>query len=148
VLVAVIIILVVIAVLVWFGWMFDKKNLKELLLSKSDVWRINEEEVELRECIGKGAYGKVYRGLLGSTTVAIKQFDDSTIKSDEFVAEFSTLVDLRHKHLVQFVGAIVESQSIVTDFMERGDLEGVLKDPGNIFSQKQFIIFVFIYSRN
>jgi serine/threonine protein kinase/2',3'-cyclic-nucleotide 2'-phosphodiesterase (5'-nucleotidase family) len=137
VLVAVIIILVVIAVLVWFGWMFDKKNLKELLLSKSDVWRINEEEVELRECIGKGAYGKVYRGLLGSTTVAIKQFDDSTIKSDEFVAEFSTLVDLRHKHLVQFVGAIVESQSIVTDFMERGDLEGVLKDPGNIFSQKQ-----------
>ena len=31
---AVIIILVVIAVLVLFGWMFDKKNLKELLLSK------------------------------------------------------------------------------------------------------------------
>ena len=47
-----------------------------------------------------------FLGHLGSTVVAVKQFHSSNITSEEFFAEFATLVDLRHKHLVQFIERI------------------------------------------
>ena len=71
----------------------------------------------------------MWRGTYNSTTVAIKTFENSgQISTENFIAEFVKLIDLRHKHLTQFVGAVLETRAIITDFMERGDLTNVLFD--------------------
>jgi serine/threonine protein kinase/2',3'-cyclic-nucleotide 2'-phosphodiesterase (5'-nucleotidase family) len=137
ILIITLIVVVIISAVMFVSFLLRERYVKKIMNAKSSAWRIAADDVELKQLIGKGAFGQVFLGHLGSTQVAIKQFDSSAIKSEEFVAEFAQLVDLRHKHLVQFVGAIIESKCIVTDFMERGDLEGVLNDPGNVFSQMQ-----------
>ena len=79
--------------------------------------------------IGTGAYGTVWLGTYGNTKVAIKKFSKAALSNADFVAELVSLVDLRHKHLVQFIGAILEQSSLVVDYMERGTLSGILQDP-------------------
>ena len=104
-------------------------NLHDIVFNSANAWKIDADEIQLSKMIGKGAYGSVWRGTYNSTTVAIKTFENSgQISTENFIAEFVKLIDLRHKHLTQFVGAVLETRAIITDFMERGDLTNVLFD--------------------
>ena len=124
------IVVLIVFPLLCFAALFHVHNSKQKAIkAKSEAWKIQPEEVQISKTLGRGQYGTVFLGMYGSTKVAVKQFDENSARNvDEFVSELITLVDLRHKHLVQFVGAILETKSLVSDFMERGDLKTILDD--------------------
>jgi hypothetical protein len=102
----------------------------------ADDWSILPEEVEVCRRpdgtwwqLGTGGFGTVYRGLYhGIHPVAIKiihQVDEDRHK-DAFIREASLLKALRHKNVVQFLGASLDGPQgtalLVTELMELGDL--------------------------
>ncbi|GFP88432.1 putative receptor-like protein kinase at5g39000 [Phtheirospermum japonicum] len=77
--------------------------------------------------IGRGGFGKVYKGLIdnGRETVAIKrQKSNSRQGSREFLTEIETLTELRHVNLVPLIGYCNEcgEMIIVYEYMGNGTL--------------------------
>lgn len=86
--------------------------------------------------LGEGAFGSVYRGTLDITEVAIKVIKRSAENSlisrapdlavKQFERELRRLENLRHPHIVQFYGAVVDSNTsqtlIVTELMSGGSM--------------------------
>ncbi|KAL9997823.1 putative protein kinase RLK-Pelle-CrRLK1L-1 family [Helianthus debilis subsp. tardiflorus] len=79
--------------------------------------------------IGKGAFGKVYKGQFSSEkachVVAIKRLDSMSNQGEpEFKAEIEMLSKLRHCHLVSLVGYCEDSKEmiLVYEYMPNGTL--------------------------
>jgi len=95
-------------------------------------WDIKFDDLQITKTIGKGNFGKVYRGTFFGTDVAIKQLyyvDDEDMQ--KYIArEMSTLKGLRHPNIVQLLGLCKDSTGIyiVTEFIGGGDLKAKLKD--------------------
>ncbi|KAJ8423018.1 hypothetical protein Cgig2_023355 [Carnegiea gigantea] len=74
--------------------------------------------------IGEGGYGKVYKGVLDHTPVAIKVLQpDTTDKKEEFLREVEILSQLRHPNIVLLLGVCPEMGCLVYEYMENGSLE-------------------------
>ncbi|XP_024989960.1 serine/threonine-protein kinase phg2-like [Cynara cardunculus var. scolymus] len=81
--------------------------------------------------IGKGGFGKVYKGTIdfgGGIDVAIKRLNiDSNQGATEFWAEIEMLSKLRHSHIVSLVGYHEESSKremiLVYEYLPNGSLE-------------------------
>ncbi|KQK19470.1 hypothetical protein BRADI_1g48432v3 [Brachypodium distachyon] len=89
-----------------------------------------------RMLLGKGGFGKVYKGMLqtSSQNVAIKRISpDSKQGMKEFIAEITILGHLRHRNLVQLLGYCRHKNEllIVYDYMPNGSLDRVLHGQGN-----------------
>jgi len=56
--------------------------------------------------IGRGSYGKVYKGILSNKTeVAIKRGEETSLQSEkEFLNEIDLLSRLHHRNLVSLIG--------------------------------------------
>ncbi|XP_011001640.1 PREDICTED: probable LRR receptor-like serine/threonine-protein kinase At1g06840 isoform X2 [Populus euphratica] len=82
--------------------------------------------------IGKGGYGKVYRGVLpDKTVVAIKRAEEGSLQGEkEFLTEIKLLSRLHHRNLVSLTGYCVErgEQMLVYEFMPNGTLRDWLSD--------------------
>ncbi|KAL8224760.1 hypothetical protein R6Q57_017317 [Mikania cordata] len=82
--------------------------------------------------IGRGGYGKVYKGILHDyTTVAIKRAEEGSLQGEkEFLTEIEILSRLHHRNLVSLVGYCDEEQEqmLVYEFMPRGTLRDWLND--------------------
>lgn len=83
------------------------------------------------EIIGSGGFGCVYKGVLPSTKeeVAIKKIShNSTQGIREFVAEISSLGQMRHRNLIQLHGWCKRRRDLllVYDFMPNGSLADFL----------------------
>ena len=102
----------------------------------ADDWSILPEEVEVCRRpdgtwwqLGTGGFGTVYRGLYhGIHPVAIKiihQVEEDRHK-DAFIREATLLKALRHRNVVQFLGASLDGPQgtalLVTELMELGDM--------------------------
>ncbi|KAD6120278.1 hypothetical protein E3N88_11549 [Mikania micrantha] len=76
--------------------------------------------------IGRGGYGKVYKGILhDNTMVAIKRAEEGSLQGEkEFLTEIEILSRLHHRNLVSLVGYCDEEQEqmLVYEFMPRGTL--------------------------
>ena len=92
------------------------------------------ESLQLGRLIGQGAFGRVYKARWHGSAVAVKMLICQTLKDDvvvDFRAEVSVLSALRHPNILLFMGActIAPHYCIVTEFLSRGSVWGLLHDP-------------------
>ncbi|KAF9901450.1 hypothetical protein EC991_006098 [Linnemannia zychae] len=92
----------------------------------------------LGNCIGKGAFGSVWRGLHDTgTTVAVKQINLSDIPSaelDNIMMEIDLLKKLNHANIVKYYGfeKTTEFLNIILEFCENGSLRSLCKNFGKL----------------
>ncbi|KAI9922503.1 hypothetical protein PsorP6_002471 [Peronosclerospora sorghi] len=127
-----------------------EKNVVETMLESNKGLRmaeINFNDLKLQKIIGAGAFGEVIKGAYCGTPVVVKRMLRTKITEDNlrmFSDEIQLMMNLRHPNIVQFIGAswnsysnmyadvIMENQNcFVTEFLERGDLFAVLRNPEN-----------------
>jgi len=99
-------------------------------------WMIKRSHLKIREEIGKGAFGTVYKADFFGIDVAVKQICPQEIKDpmeEIFVQrEIAVLKSCRHPNIVAFIG-IVEPDGkngteIVLEFLSKGDLGRYILD--------------------
>ncbi|XP_042381947.1 probable receptor-like protein kinase At5g24010 [Zingiber officinale] len=80
--------------------------------------------------VGRGGFGKVYKGILGDgTEVAVKRAVPGSKQGyPEFQTEILVLSKIRHRHLVSLIGYCEEQSEriLVYDYMEKGPLRNYL----------------------
>ncbi len=117
----------------------------------------------VRERIGRGGYGEVFRGTLGLRPVAVKKIYDILIDAarenkqalehivEEFRRECELLKAAKHPNVVEFIGVFnqgegEESALLVMELMEQ-TLEQLLRDNrGTLSTEKQIAICMQVVS--
>ncbi|KAL5731094.1 hypothetical protein ACHQM5_003853 [Ranunculus cassubicifolius] len=95
------------------------------------------------ELLGVGGFGRVYRGVLGTskTEVAVKRISHESRQGiKEFIAEIVSMGHLRHRNLVQLLGYCRRKGELllVYDYMPNGSLDNYLFSPvGSTLSWNQ-----------
>ncbi|KAL8234380.1 hypothetical protein R6Q59_020480 [Mikania micrantha] len=93
----------------------------------TDVWEIDSRFLILDHKVASGSYGDLYKGTYHSQEVAVKILKTERVNTDlqkEFAQEVYILRKVRHKNVVQFIGACTKPPSlcIVTEFMSGGSV--------------------------
>ncbi|XP_058213889.1 serine/threonine-protein kinase STY46-like isoform X2 [Rhododendron vialii] len=93
----------------------------------TDVWEIDRRLLKFGKQVGSGTYGDLYKGTYCNQEVAIKILKPDQINADcrkDFAQEVFILRKVRHRNVVQFIGACTQSPSlcIVTEFMSGGSV--------------------------
>ncbi|XP_031719952.1 serine/threonine-protein kinase TNNI3K [Anarrhichthys ocellatus] len=114
------------------------KEKAEVLLLRASLpshYHLQLSELEFKEIIGSGSFGKVYRGKCRNKIVAIKRYRANTYCSksdvDMFCREVSILCRLNHPCIIQFMGACLDDPSqfaIVTQYVSGGSLFSLLHE--------------------
>ena len=99
-------------------------------------WEIDQNEIEVMEAIGSGAFGAVYRGRLWGSDVAVKTLhaaqknQDNNPIIDSLKEESELLARLRHPNVVLYIGACTKLPNIciVTEWCARGSLYDLLHE--------------------
>ncbi|XP_062201408.1 U-box domain-containing protein 70-like isoform X2 [Phragmites australis] len=83
--------------------------------------------------IGEGGYGRVYKGSICDTAVAIKilRHNENLQGLLQFQREVLILSKVRHPHLVTLIGACDEVSALVYEYLPNGSLEDRLSCKGN-----------------
>ncbi|GJS92674.1 G-type lectin S-receptor-like serine/threonine-protein kinase LECRK3 [Tanacetum coccineum] len=79
--------------------------------------------------LGKGSFGIVYKGILGSNAVAVKKLDRVFKDGEkEFKTEVNAIGRTHHKNLVQLLGYCDDSEQrlLIYEYMSNGTLAGFL----------------------
>ncbi|XP_065856806.1 probable L-type lectin-domain containing receptor kinase S.5 [Euphorbia lathyris] len=80
-----------------------------------------------KNMLGKGGFGTVYKGVMkGNKEIAVKKFSEkSTQGKTEFIAEVTTIGNLRHRNLVKLIGWCYESHEflLVYEYMPNASLD-------------------------
>ncbi|XP_043693350.1 G-type lectin S-receptor-like serine/threonine-protein kinase LECRK2 [Telopea speciosissima] len=126
---------------IFMGVLMHYKKLKEDKVPKPTSFETNlhsftykdlEEATDgFKEELGRGAFGVVYKGVLGldSKLVAVKKLDKVVQEGDkEFKTELRAIGQTHHKNLVKLVGFCEEGQHrlLVYEFMSNGSLASFL----------------------
>lgn len=119
----------------------DKNRASLCSLAKSDrryrEYTIDEieeatENFSIKNKIGEGGYGPVYKGTLDYTKVAIKVLrPDAKQGRSQFQQEVEVLTSIRHPNLVLLLGACSEYGCLVYEYLENGSVEDCLLKRGN-----------------
>ncbi|EKG21879.1 hypothetical protein MPH_00799 [Macrophomina phaseolina MS6] len=95
------------------------------------------KDYQLGDCLGKGAFGSVYRALNWGTgeTVAIKQVKLADLPKNELrviMLEIDLLKNLNHPNIVKYHGFVKDTQSlyIILEYCENGSLHSICKNFG------------------
>lgn len=95
------------------------------------------KDYQLGDCLGKGAFGSVYRALNWGTgeTVAIKQVKLENLGAADLktiMLEIDLLKSLRHENIVRYNGFVKSSDSlyIILEYCENGSLHTICKNFG------------------
>jgi len=90
---------------------------------------VPNEELILKDKLGEGAFGAVYRAELWGSEVAVKKFANISASClNEFYHEVSVLKSLRHMNIVLLMGYTRQPFQIVTEILNQGSLYSVLHD--------------------
>lgn len=104
----------------------------------SDLWEIDTRLLKFHNKMASGSQCELFRGTYCSQDVAIKVFKSEHVSLDlqrEFAQEVYIMRKIRHKNVVQFIGACTQPPSlfIVTEFMSRGSLYDFLHKQKGVF---------------
>lgn len=118
-----------------------KKNLPDhvaIPCDGTDVWEIDAKNLKFENKVASGSYGDLYKGTYCSQEVAIKVLKPERINTDmqkEFAQEVFIMRKVRHKNVVQFIGACTKPPSlcIVTEFMSGGSVYDYLHKQRGVF---------------
>ncbi|KAK4795396.1 hypothetical protein SAY86_013390 [Trapa natans] len=105
---------------------------------ESDVWEIDVNHLKFGDKVASGSYGDLYRGIYRSQDVAIKVLKPERVDADlqrEFAQEVFIMRKVRHRNVVQFIGACTKLPSlcIVTEFMSEGSIYDFLHKHKGVF---------------
>ncbi|KAJ2989826.1 hypothetical protein NUW58_g3272 [Xylaria curta] len=96
-----------------------------------------EPEARLGECIGKGAFGAVYKAFNWGTgeAVAVKQIKLVNLPKSELrmiEAEIDLLKNLHHDNIVKYIGFVKSADclNIILEYCENGSLHSICKAYG------------------
>ncbi|KAL7082894.1 hypothetical protein ACP275_14G129300 [Erythranthe tilingii] len=108
----------------------------------TDVWEIDPQNLKFESKVASGSYGDLYKGTYCSQDVAIKILKTERLNTElqkEFAQEVYIMRKIRHKNVIQFIGACTKPPNlcIVTEFMSGGSVydylhkqKGSFKLPG------------------
>ena len=95
------------------------------------------KDYQLGDCLGKGAFGSVYRALNWGTgeTVAVKQIKLADLPKSELrviMLEIDLLKNLDHPNIVKYQGFVKtpETLNIILEYCENGSLHSISKNFG------------------
>lgn len=93
----------------------------------TDVWEIDPQFLKFESKVASGSYGDLYKGTYCSQEVAIKILKTERLNTElqkEFAQEVYIMRKVRHKNVVQFIGACTKPPNlcIVTEFMSGGSV--------------------------
>ncbi|KAL8098406.1 serine/threonine-protein kinase STY46-like [Apium graveolens] len=93
----------------------------------TDVWEIDPQQLKFEGKVASGSYGDLYKGTYRSQEVAIKVLKVERVNAEmqrEFAQEVYIMRKVRHKNVVQFIGACTKPPSlcIVTEYMSGGSV--------------------------
>ncbi|KAF5753084.1 serine/threonine-protein kinase EDR1-like [Tripterygium wilfordii] len=93
----------------------------------TDVWEIDTRHLNIEQKVATGSYGELYKGTYCSQEVAIKVLKPERVHAEmlgEFSQEVYIMRKIRHKNVVQFMGACTRPPNlcIVTEFMAKGSI--------------------------
>ncbi|CAL9160432.1 unnamed protein product [Musa hybrid cultivar] len=102
-------------------------NHAEVPAHGTDEWEIDSRLLKFGDKVASGSFGDLYRGTYCSQDVAIKVLNPERVDVDlqqEFAHEVFIMRKIRHKNVVQFLGACTKPPSlcIVTEFMSGGSV--------------------------
>jgi hypothetical protein len=97
---------------------------------------IGVEELNLREEIGRGAFGKVFRGYWRGRRCAVKQLGGADVNDDavfsstwsEFCNEAHIMSSLEHPCIVRLLAVAPRPPTLVTEFCDGGNLGQFVAD--------------------
>ncbi|KAK9266987.1 hypothetical protein L1049_003435 [Liquidambar formosana] len=101
----------------------SQNNLMPIRYSFSDIRKMTRG---LKEKLGEGGYGSVYKGKLRSgQLVAVKMLGKSKSNGQDFINEVATIGRIHHVNVVQLIGFCSEGskRALVYDFMTNGSLD-------------------------
>ncbi|KAK3804123.1 hypothetical protein RRG08_047200 [Elysia crispata] len=119
-----------------------KQNIAMVLISR--------RKLDLRDLVGKGHYGVVYKAVYTHsdsdkhTDVAAKIFQSRVENTQQFVQDVAQARDLSHPHLLRVLGVSVapgEDPIIVTPFMATEDLGSYIREPSKALNLADLLIY-------
>ncbi|XWS40239.1 hypothetical protein CRYUN_Cryun18bG0123200 [Craigia yunnanensis] len=110
----------------------------------TDVWEIDPRHLKFENKVASGSYGDLYKGTYCSQEVAIKVLKQERINTDmqrEFAQEVFIMRKVRHKNVVQFIGACTKPPGlcIITEFMCGGSVYDYLHKQKGVFKLPSLI---------
>ncbi|KAG6646382.1 serine/threonine-protein kinase STY17-like isoform X3 [Carya illinoinensis] len=113
-------------------------NCIEIPSDGTDVWEIDVRQLKTGNKVGSGSFGDLYKGTYFSQEVAIKVLKPERVNRrmlGEFSQEVYIMRKVRHKNVVQFIGACTQPPNlcIVTEFMSRGSVYDFLHKQRGVF---------------
>lgn len=89
------------------------------------------EGIQIKELLGSGNFGEVYRGEWEGTYVALKTVKDINLFND-FLREASIIGSLNHPNVLRYLGVFQQDNQkfIVTEFLAEGSLDVVISREG------------------
>uniref|UniRef100_A0A2P2LPG3 non-specific serine/threonine protein kinase n=1 Tax=Rhizophora mucronata TaxID=61149 RepID=A0A2P2LPG3_RHIMU len=111
---------------------------------ETDVWEIDTNQLKIGNKVASGSYGDLYKGIYCSQEVAVKILKPERVSTEmlrEFSQEVYIMRKIRHKNVVQFIGACTRPQNlcVVTEFMTKGSLYDFLHKQNGVFKLPSLI---------
>ncbi|CAA7410771.1 unnamed protein product [Spirodela intermedia] len=104
----------------------------------TDEWEVDVKLLKFGRKLASGSYGDLYRGTYCNQDVTIKVLNPEHLTAEmqrEFAQEVYIMRKVRHKNVVQFIGACTRfpNMLIVTEFMSGGSLHDFLHKENGMF---------------
>jgi len=107
----------------------DNKARESSGADRPSAWAIGLDELKLEKRVGVGSSGTTYLAQWRGAQVAVKVAGAGINKLGEWRAEVAALTQLRHPHVVQYLGAVQEppTHCLVLEYCGGGDVRSALR---------------------